>query len=483
MSQSQTPLYSALVEMAKRPHYSMHVPGHKNGTVFPNTGKQLFKDILTIDMTEITGLDDLHQPEGIIERAQHLATEWFRTRASYFLVGGSTSGNLAMILAAQKKGRPFLVQRNSHKSIIHALELSGSKPIFISPQYEEKYERFTGVHKEDIKKALNMHPSVSGIILTYPDYYGRTTHMKEIIDLAHSYNVPVLVDEAHGVHFSLSYPLIPKSSLDLGADVVVQSAHKMAPAMTMGAYLHLNSDRVDRREIIHYLQVFQSSSPSYPILASLDLARYFLATYSKEDLQTSIDWIAKLRSSLSNGLLWTLVPLEEGVDDPFKLTLRIHDEVDPKIVASYLEKEGLYPELVENQHILFTLALTPHYSTDQLKSIFRKVESKLKTKLEFNRATMERVTSPVLERIQSNPYSYHELDSMNQEFVHWQDSIGRVASASVTPYPPGIPLIMKGERIQREHIDRIVDLVRQDKHIQTNEPFYQKGMHVYIERE
>ncbi|QST00108.1 aminotransferase class I/II-fold pyridoxal phosphate-dependent enzyme [Pontibacillus sp. ALD_SL1] len=483
MSQSQTPLYSALIEMTIAPHFSMHVPGHKSGTVFPQIGKQLFKDILSIDMTEITGLDDLHQPEGIIEEAQLLAAEWFKTRASYFLVGGSTSGNLAMILATQKKGRPFLVQRNSHKSIIHALELSGSKPVFLSPHYEEKYERFTGVHKDDIKKALKMHPSISGIILTYPDYYGRTTPLKEIIDLAHSYNVPVLVDEAHGVHFSLNYPLLPKSALSLGADVVVQSAHKMAPAMTMGAYLHINSDRVDPRQITHYLQVFQSSSPSYPILASLDLARHFLANYSKEDLQTSIDWITKLRSSLSNGLLWTLVPLEEGVDDPFKLTLRIVDHIDSQIVASYLEKEGLYPELVDNQHILFTLALTPNYSIYQLKSIFEKVESKLKTKSEFNRATMEEDTSPVFNTVQPNPYSYYELDSMNREFVYWQESIGRVASASVTPYPPGIPLIMKGERIQREHIDRIVELLKKDKHIQTKEPFYEKGMHVYIERE
>ncbi|MCD5326075.1 MULTISPECIES: aminotransferase class I/II-fold pyridoxal phosphate-dependent enzyme [Pontibacillus] len=483
MLQSQTPLYTALQERAERDYISMHVPGHKNGTVIPHAGKPFFENILSIDMTEITGLDDLHQPDGIIKEAQQLTAEWFKAKSSYFLVGGSTSGNLAMILAAHKKGKPFLVQRNSHKSIMHALELAGSKSIFISPRYEQNYKRFTGLHKEEVQEALNMQSDVSGLIVTSPDYFGHTSDLKEIIELAHSYDIPILVDEAHGVHFSLQHPSIPMSSLDLGADVVVQSAHKMAPAMTMGAFLHTSTNRIDNSKLTHYLQVFQSSSPSYPVLASLDLARHYLAHLDKRDIEASLDWIHQLRLSLSNSDVWTLLPFENGVDDPYKVTLLVREGLDPDEVAGCLEEEGLYPELVVGQQILFTLALTPNYSVAHLNRLFKRVESKLKDKYDFNHATIERVVHPVINMVQPNPYSYQELEGMEVEFVPWHLAIGRVASSSVTPYPPGIPFIMRGERILKGHVERMGEFIRNEKHIQTREAAYRKGIHVYIERE
>ncbi|KGX85454.1 aminotransferase class I/II-fold pyridoxal phosphate-dependent enzyme [Pontibacillus litoralis] len=478
MDQHKTPLYHAMLQHDKKKPISFHVPGHKNGTVFPERGRAFYNDILIVDYTELTGLDDLHEPRSCILEAQRLAEQWFGALHSYFLVGGSTVGNLSMIMATHQFDRPVIVQRNCHKSVMHGLELAGAEPVFVSPIYERDVQRYGSVSVEGVLEAIEEHPHAGAIILTYPDYYGRTYDLLAIIEKAHSYNIPVLIDEAHGVHFSLGDPM-PPSALQLGADIVVQSAHKMAPAMTMGSYLHVGSDRVNNKRVAHYLQMLQSSSPSYPIMGSLDLARYFMATEGARCVKKSLPFIQLFRESLSHSKVWSVLPYRLGVDDPFKVTIQMND-YDAQDVARLFEEEGLYPELVTESQILFVLGLDFYIDMESWRKCLERIEIKAQPQQVVTHATIDKaaVSTPLYEKCALN---YQDLKELETEFIAWQDAEQRIAAHHVIPYPPGIPLIMKGERITNQHIRKLHTFIQQQIHIQTNEDSIEQGIHVYIE--
>src|SRR5699024_2917698 len=204
------------------------------------------------------------------------------------------------------------------KSIMNGLELAGARPVFIAPDYDKEEDRYLHPHTATLQRALKEYPSAKAVVLTYPDYFGKTFNIEEMIGLSHAYHIPVLVDEAHGVHFAIRDGRIPDSSLSLGADVVVQSAHKMAPAMTMASYLHIRSHFIQYEQVAHYLQMVQSSSPSYPLLASLDIARAFLQSLKHDDIQEVLMTVEKLRKQFSTLSCSTVVKPSVS-DDPFKI--------------------------------------------------------------------------------------------------------------------------------------------------------------------
>ena len=188
-----------------------------------------------------------------------------------------------MILSVCSEGDTVLVQRNCHKSILNGLMLANIMPVFISPEMDMNLSTPAGIDKHTVRQAFERYPNAKACIFTYPDYYGGTFDLKSIIEIAHQHDSLVLIDEAHGPHFKLGDPF-PLSALNLGADMVVHSAHKILPAMTMGSFLHINSKNVPKAKVEFYLSVLQSSSPSYPIMASLDIARSYLAGFTKEDI-------------------------------------------------------------------------------------------------------------------------------------------------------------------------------------------------------
>ncbi|HWL11633.1 MAG TPA: aminotransferase class I/II-fold pyridoxal phosphate-dependent enzyme, partial [Ureibacillus sp.] len=294
----ERPIVSALQKFAKEEPLSWHVPGHKHG-VLSNLPETL-KDALTYDLTELTGLDDYHHPEEAIAEAEILLANSYQASQSYFLVNGSTVGNLAMIYAACKRNEKIIVQRNAHKSIFHALELVGAKAIFVAPDWDEATATAGAVPAATLQEALELHPDAKAVVLTYPSYYGVAGKELELqIRMCHERKIPVLVDEAHGAHFIASESF-PPSALQLGADVVVQSAHKTLPAMTMASFLHVNSNLIQAEKINHYLRMLQSSSPSYLLLASLDDARDYVDSYLESDAAYLNDkrnqWIETVRS-------------------------------------------------------------------------------------------------------------------------------------------------------------------------------------------
>ena len=478
MDQRQTPLFNRLIEHVDTNPVSFHVPGHKNGRVFPSQKTNPFQEMMPFDLTELSGLDDLHQPEGVIQEAEELSADYVQVERTFFLVNGTTSGNLAMILAACSPGDEILVQRNSHKSIMHALELAGARPIFVSPDDDEQVSRVSVISRETIREAINRFPSIKAVVLTYPDYFGSTYDLERIVELCHEKNLPVLVDEAHGAHFRLGLPF-PKSAIDCGADVVVHSAHKTLPALTMGSYLHVcSSKRISPKRIAYYLQMVQTSSPSYAVMASLDLARSFLATRTEKDLKETFSQIRAIREELSSLQNVSIQPIRPGIDDPLKTTLYSND-FDMRDLDGQLQAKGIYAEMVQNNQLLLIHGFyDEQFDYSRLKQAVKSVNT-----LELNNFHGKIKSRHVKKEIQRLELSYQELHHLDAEWVPWSKAVGRLAAETITPYPPGIPLILQGERIHDKELEVLHSKEKLFQSIQYDGHDLKRGMTVYREQQ
>lgn len=456
MNQNRMPLIEVLQKHIHKQSISFHVPGHKNGLLFTDERLAAFG---AFDVTELTGLDDLHEPEEAIAQAEALLTDLYQTKKSYFLVNGSTVGNLAMILATCKQGDQVLVQRNCHKSIVHALMLAKVQPIFITPSQTNQ-----AIEPDYVAAAFKQYPQIKACIFTYPDYYGRIYDLPTIIEIIHAHQAIVLIDEAHGAHFSLAAP-IPDSALALGADIVVHSAHKMLPAMTMGSYLHINSDRVSVKRIEQYLTILQSSSPSYPIMASLDYARHYLAHITNEDLHYTLSCRQQFMQQIKQKTELQIVPSTEG-QDPLKLML-FHPHISGFQLQSKLEEVAIYPELADPNVVLLTLPLLKVGMEFPYEQAVEKMSH-----LEFkanHRSSLIDGNIPI-ERITKLMFTYDEMNEMETEAVYIDDAEGRVAAQMLIPYPPGIPLLLTGEKITEHHVKTLRYLIANHARFQGGDP-------------
>jgi arginine/lysine/ornithine decarboxylase len=436
---------------------SFHVPGHKNGNVFLNSAKSLFKDLLALDVTELNGLDDLHDPEEVIKEAQNLLASYYNAKKSYFLVNGTTVGNIAMLFATINTGELVLVQRNCHKSIINALTLIGATPIFITPQVDINTMTPTGLQHDDVIEALNTYSEAKALILTNPSYYGFAQDLTKIVESAHASQVPVLVDEAHGAHFGLGKPF-PKSALQCNADIVVQSAHKTLPAMTMGSYLHINEKSlVDVEKVEYYLKIFQSSSPSYPIMASLDLARNYLQSLNENRINTIISshssFINKLKSL---NKLKVISDCQESnyILDPLKVIIQASNKATGISLQKQLEKEGIFTELADSKNVLLILPLA---EIKNQQEVISKISDALKGVKVPNREVRlnENFVFSRNRRVSKLAFSYKEMEKRKVVTMELAQSSGKIAAEVIIPYPPGIPVLMPGEVITSEKLTEI----------------------------
>ena len=458
MNQSQTPLFDALANFYNQDKVSYHVPGHKNGKIFLDKGQFLYNPLLSIDATELKGLDDLHAPEGPIREAELLLAELYGVKQSYFLVNGSTVGNLAMILASCGEGDTVLVQRNCHKSVLHGLMLANVTPVFLSPTFHKEWGVAGGLDFKIVSEALAMYPNSKAVILTYPNYYGLAHDLTDVIALAHQKEIPVLIDEAHGAHFSLESPF-PKSSIEMGADVVVHSAHKTLPAMTMGSYLHVNSSLVNVNRIEFYLQMLQSSSPSYPILGSLDLARAYLASYSQDDQDSLIKKISQFKTLLSTiPEIDVLESPEDILIDPLKISIRSKCGLSGFDLQALLEEKGIYSELADPQNVLLVLPLLKKGETYPFDQTATLIKSAVRTPCRMKENVTD-VDWDETEKITTLSLSYAKMQKSKVQQVTFNEAIGKISGEMVIPYPPGIPLMMAGEKITAKKIAILENLL------------------------
>ncbi|KIL52488.1 aminotransferase class I/II-fold pyridoxal phosphate-dependent enzyme [Jeotgalibacillus soli] len=447
MDQSKRPLVQALKQFKERNPVTYHVPGHKSG-LLDETG--LLKGIGEYDVTELSLLDDLHAPEGAIKEAMNLLASHYGSQSSYFLVNGTTVGNLTMMLASCNPGDTVFIARNSHKSIIHACMLSKVHPVFLDPSVHPDSLTPEGISLEVLKEALRRYPDAKALVLTYPTYYGHTYGIQTLMEEAHGQDLIVLVDEAHGAHFTLGVPF-PESALALGADVVVQSAHKTLPAMTMGSFLHIGTDRVKQNKIEKYLGMLQSSSPSYPIMASLDGARSYLATIRQAD----VEYLLALRQQLIKELIAIPNVTVIEADDPLKLMIRVHP-LSGFMLQEELEKYAIYAELSDPQQVLFILPLLKQgiaFSIDRTIEAIKKIASKsdVEADEEILIKELPSIEKPVMELA----VSLSEMEVTESKWISLSQAEGKISAAAIIPYPPGIPYLLAGEKITRNKIDQL----------------------------
>ncbi|WP_157796316.1 aminotransferase class I/II-fold pyridoxal phosphate-dependent enzyme [Bacillus xiapuensis] len=460
MNQNRIPIMEALWHYRNQEPLSFHVPGHKNGQVqIPGLPEEFLK-LLQYDLTEISGLDDFHSPEGCILEAQELLIELYKTRKSYFLVNGSTVGNLVMILAVCKEGDTVFVQRNCHKSILNALKLANVHPVFLEPDYDSRFQAAGGVHIETVRQAYKLYSSVRALIITYPNYYGMAPPLKEMIQMAKANGSLVLVDEAHGPHFVLDDP-IPPSSLEWGADIVVQSAHKMLPAMTMGSYLHVHSKEISLEPLEFYLQALQSSSPSYPIMASLDAARAYVANMTKEDIAHTVRTRTAIAEHFQVKGVETLQP-----EDPLKLVLRKQGYSGYEL-QQQLEAAGIFTELADPSQVLCTLPLLQKADKNAFSQHAASKISALDLPFKTPNGLIDRaMQESSAKKISTLALSYREQDLFPRKWISLEGARGKVSAETVIPYPPGIPLVMTGEALTERQLDILQKLLENNVHIQ-----------------
>jgi arginine/lysine/ornithine decarboxylase len=452
--QNRIPLYEALIDHRSKNSFSFHVPGHKSGAIFHKETENIFEDILGIDVTELTGLDDLHSPEGVIREAQELLAALYQVKNSFFLVNGSTVGNLAMILSVCEKDDVILVQRNCHKSVLNAIKLAKAHPIFLEPDYNQEWKTATGVSKEIVESAISLYPEAKAIVLTYPNYYGMVYDLKSVIHLAHLHNIPVLVDEAHGPHFILGEPF-PASAIQLGADMVVHSAHKTLPAMTMGSYLHINSNRINTNKVKDYLQVLQSSSPSYVIMASLDLARHYLARYQQSDIEYLNNEITLFKKELNKIQSIKVLEYPDSYGDTLKVTIQSRSKLSGFELQKKLEEIGIYTELADPYNVLLILPLLKQGQDIPLVETGRRIRELL-VDIPFHPKEEEVLTSSG--KISELAIPYDKWSCYEQEIKDISRAAGFICAETIIPYPPGIPLLLTGELITEEKVSQLEHL-------------------------
>ncbi|OLO27455.1 hypothetical protein BTR23_20340 [Alkalihalophilus pseudofirmus] len=477
LNQKETPLYSMVINHARKKPHSFHVPGHKWGSVLPEFAKEKYEAILEIDGTELTDLDDLHDAQTIIKEAQQLLANVYGAKASYFLIGGSTVGNIAMLLSVCSSNDIILVQRDSHKSVMNGIQLAQAKPIYLTPEYDEETGLSMGVRLDTVILALKTYPNANALFLTNPSYYGVTNDLSEIIEFTHKYNVPVLVDEAHGAHFGIGKG-IPPSAISQGADIVVQSAHKTLPAMTMGSYLHFNSSSIPKKKVEHYLQMLQSSSPSYPIMASLDLARHYVANLKESELLKIVESSKKFKCLLKEIPQLTVFEVNELTNyklDPLKITVRTNCELTGVEIQMLLEEKGIFVELANEEYLLLILPLLPFTQGKHITSIIKKV---LKPFPPVRKKYIEKKL--FMQKISSLYLSKEEMETYSTTVIPLEQAVSHIIAEHVIPYPPGVPLLIPGEIITSEVITTIVNLNDVGARFQGHPNITETGIKVFI---
>ncbi|ADU28321.1 aminotransferase class I/II-fold pyridoxal phosphate-dependent enzyme [Evansella cellulosilytica] len=477
MNQNRTPLFDKVIRHAKKKPTSFHVPGHKNGLFFYEKAVSTYKSILEIDLTEITNLDDLHHPTGVIKEAQQLTSALYGVKNSFFLVGGTTVGNIAMIMSSVSEGDTILVQRNSHQSVFHAIELAKARPVYLEPEVDNETGLALGISEKVVEEAVTKYSDAKMLVLTSPTYEGYAQCLKKHVEHAHKKNMIVGVDEAHGAHFIIGDSNWPTSSIAAGADIIVHSAHKMLPAMTMSSFVHVNSKLVDVNKFKYYLKIFQSSSPSYPLMASLDVARAYLANIIHEGTNALLKQISTLREKLGEGPTWMLSPSLIGHyrQDPLKVAFISKN----KVASSWqgeLEKLDIYPELVSPNHLLLVLPLASGALPigDWAKKIVKGLKEVGKSD------PISPIVMNEYDQSSSPALSIHEVDKYQKERVELEAAVGKISAETITPYPPGVPFIMKGEVITKNHVLKLMQLKDNNSYFQTGNDW--KGLGILIVR-
>ncbi len=409
--------------------YPFHMPGHKRQ-------KEWLEGLLDADITEITGADNLHAPTGIISEAQLRGSKLFGSVATIFLSGGSTAGVLSSISAVAGFGNKIIIARNCHKSVYNACLLNHLDVTYVYPCVKHRLGVYGEVMPADIDIAMK-ESGARVVVITSPTYEGTLSDIKTIAKTVHKNGGILIVDSAHGAHLGFN-DYFPKSARALGADIVIESAHKTLPCLTSAALLHICSHRVSYLTLREQLAIFETSSPSYPIICSIDRA---LTKIREADLFTP--YVKRLENFYGKAKVLQNLSLYESADfDRGKLVISTETasisgfELKDILLSKYkIECEMAMPS--------FALAMTSIADSDEG---FERLISALfdidKTLTPLNKRTV--LLPPAPKKV------FEIYKSGETEFLKVKDSIGKISAEFVFAYPPGSPIIAKGERITKE---------------------------------
>lgn len=454
-------LYQKLEDYRGQNNCPMHMPGHKRNIEL--LGNKL---PYHIDITEINGFDDLHHPEGVIQEIEEKAKKMYKSKRSFILVNGSTCGILAGIRSVVKPQDKILVARNCHKSVYHAIELNFLDPIYEMPKINELGIE-TCMEPEKIEAILKENPDIKLIVLTSPTYEGVINDIKRITQIAHRFNIPILVDEAHGAHLNLTEELRQYEALNAGADIVIQSLHKTLPALTQTAIMHIQGDFVKENEVARQLGIFETSSPSYILMSSIDECLSILEKQGKELFeiyQKNLEEFYQETKKLEKLQILGNVMDRNQIYDKGKIVVITNGtNMTGKQLAEKLRKE--YQIEVEMANTNYIIAMTSICDT---KVNFEKLLAALK-EIDKNIVKKEDKEISYTFQVPKKEKSINEaIQNPKTEWIHFKQAKGKISKEYMWIYPPGIPMITPGEIINEKIIEKLENMMQADIEVRTS---------------
>lgn len=451
MQKEEKRLIQRLRDYNATDYYPFHMPGHKRN---PELGKE-YENPFEIDITEIHGFDNLHHPEGILKRSMEWAADVYGADRTYYLINGSSCGLLAAIFGTTTCGGTILMSRNCHKAAYNGIFLNHLKADYVYPQIIGNLGIQGGILPEDVDNLLESDPEIQAVLIVSPTYDGIVSDIEKIAEAAHRYGKPLIVDEAHGAHFAFGKDF-PKSALELGADVVIQSVHKTLPSFTQTALLHVRGNLADREEIERYLGIFQSSSPSYVFMAGIENCIYHMDRDGRRGMERFYDRLLSLRSALKK--MNRLYLLDRECVGRFGVF-----DMDPSKIVVSVEKTNITGAdldriLREKYHLEMEMCCADHVvaitTLGDREDGFKRLEQAL---LELDGELEEKKEDPDLEsnmewssRVTSKPeveMTVFDGTTAVKEPVPVENSVGRISGEFVYIYPPGIPIVAPGEML------------------------------------
>lgn len=484
-------LYDKLVDYSQSDVYPFHMPGHKRQV--GNPFLQEFPNPYAIDITEIDGFDNLHHAEGIIRESMDRAAKMYGADRSYYLVNGSSCGILSAVCGMTQHGGKILMSRNCHKAAYHGVFLNRLRVEYIYPQIIEEFGIQGGLVPEDVEQVLKTDHDIQAVLVVSPTYDGIVSDVEKIVKICHGCGIPLIVDEAHGAHFRY-HKGFPVSALDLGADVVIQSLHKTLPAFTQTSILHVKGDLVDRERLEHYLQIFQSSSPSYLFMAGMERCLKFMEENKgaeeenvgegeKGKVEASGKENEKEKTEMTGGrsrmdqFYHRLVKLRKELGAMKRLRLLeedskgkngVYDLDISKVIISAkgtgINGEELGEWLRRDYHLEmemcaaeYVTAITTVMDTEEglrrLRNALLEIDGKLSDRVESQDCGKKNQRYELKpETVMSIADGWEQADKK----ISLEDSVGRISGEYIYLYPPGIPFVVPGEKISQE----VVDLVK-----------------------
>ena len=450
------PLVEAMKNYSADGAFAFHTPGHKQGL----GAHEFLKNLITAEglrqeVSLMEELDDLHSPHSCIKDAEILAAKLFHADEVFFMINGTTSAVQTMILSTLKEGEKIFVPRNSHRSVMSGIILSGAIPIFLPVEFDENLKIPLNLSVETLQAAIKKFPETKALILTSPNYYGVAADLKKISEILHEKNILFLVDEAHGAHLQFSEKL-PISAMDAGADLSAQSTHKILGSLTQTSMLLAKKNFIDLEKIRRTASLLQSTSPNYLLLASLDIARLQMEEDGREKIFRAIELSKKLRAEINliDGLK-TFDTVKNFSLDLTKVTVNVEDLNLTGLDAEKILRHELKIrcELSDAANLLFLITFADdEEKISKLVSALKNLKSwkGKQKKNNFNYAL--RITNYALSKVSPRKIFFSECKNIPIE-----KSVGKICAEEITFYPPGIPILNPGEIITEEILNYILE--------------------------